>query len=47
MTSLYLPRGQRASFGSLERFSEPWLTPLRHASYVGTGTLKGTPQPNW
>ncbi|MDQ3291635.1 MAG: hypothetical protein M3Q05_10135 [Bacteroidota bacterium] len=38
---LSLPHGLQASLGSFGRFSEPWLTPLRHASCVGNGTLKG------
>ncbi|MDQ4141582.1 MAG: hypothetical protein M3142_13815 [Bacteroidota bacterium] len=32
MNSRCLPRGRRASFGSLGRLNEPWLTSLRHAA---------------
>ncbi|MDQ4139414.1 MAG: hypothetical protein M3142_02705 [Bacteroidota bacterium] len=41
LTSPCLPQGRRASFGFFGPFSEPWLTPLRHASCLGTRTLKG------
>ena len=47
LESACLPQGRRASFGSSGLFSEPLLTPLRNASCLGTGTLKGPPQPNW